>query len=67
MARMRTKWAGIGLMTKVFLICLLVPFLYTIYMGWYNLPRLRATLWQQLEAKTQEEVSVAWGTPAVLV
>jgi methyl-accepting chemotaxis protein len=62
MARMRTKWAGIGLMTKVFLICLLVPFLYTIYMGWYNLPRLRATLWQQLEAKTQEEVSVAWGT-----
>jgi len=62
MAKFRGKETRIGLLPKLLLVCLLVPLLYAMYIGWYNLPRLRAATWRQLEVRTQEEVQVAWGT-----
>jgi methyl-accepting chemotaxis protein len=61
MARIWGKEMRIGLLPKLLLVCLLVPLLFAVYIGWYNLPRLRAATWAQMEARTQEEVQVAWG------
>ena len=61
MARIWGKEMKIGLLPKLLLVCLLVPLLFAVYIGWYNLPRLRAATWSQMEARTQEEVQVAWG------
>jgi methyl-accepting chemotaxis protein len=61
MARIWGKEMKIGLLPKLLLVCLLVPLLFAVYIGWYNLPGLRAATWAQMEARTQEEVQVAWG------
>ena len=40
----------------------MVTFIYDMYMAWYNLPRVRANIRQELEVRAQEETEIAWGT-----
>jgi len=62
MLRVWGKDMKIGLLLKLFLACLMVCLIFDMYMAWYNLPRVRASMWQEMEVRAQEGTEIAWGT-----
>jgi methyl-accepting chemotaxis protein len=62
MVRILGKEVRIGLFLKLLLACLMVTFVYDMYMAWYSLPKVRANMRQEMEVRTQEETEIAWGT-----
>ena len=61
MLRILGKEVRIGLFLKLFLACLMVCLIFDMYLAWYNLPRVRANMQQEMEVRAQEETEIAWG------
>lgn len=59
MLSLRGKRLKVGLAWKLFNVSMLVLIVVGIYVGLYTLPKLRGTMWRELENKTREEVEVA--------
>jgi murein DD-endopeptidase MepM/ murein hydrolase activator NlpD len=58
MLRILGREVRIGLFLKLFLACLMVCLIFDMYLAWYNLPRVRANMQQEMEVRAQEETEI---------